>query len=148
MIRRREGSAPLLSRATRYFASRFLGLTCSALPFGEVAIKTQHLYCLWNKANRKFRRMTVVSKNTLRERLEEIFEAQDWSEYLTLLATVTRDFPNEIVLLDSAHPIQRYMRAFRFLNSSLSIRFVVTHRVTIAKCPPCDNHQLCYNSCR
>jgi len=45
--------------------------------------------------------MTVGPENTLRARLEEVFDAGDWSEYLALLATVTRDFPNGIILLDS-----------------------------------------------
>jgi hypothetical protein len=55
-----------------------------------------------------FRHMTSNAKNTLQERLEDVFEAQNWSEYLALLAEVSREFPNKIVLLDSPYPVQRY----------------------------------------
>lgn len=52
--------------------------------------------------------MTHGPKNTLRERLEDVFEAESWSEYLTLLAKVSSQFKNKIVLLDSPNPVERY----------------------------------------
>lgn len=52
--------------------------------------------------------MSVEPKNTLREKLEAIFDARDWSEYISLLGTAKREFLNGIVLLESRHPIARY----------------------------------------
>jgi hypothetical protein len=68
--------------------------------------------------------MSVELNNTLRERLEEVFEAQGWAEYLALLARVTRDFPNEIVILDSPHPIQRYTCVVHVLEFTEKPEFV------------------------
>jgi len=52
--------------------------------------------------------MTARLTNTIRDRLEEVFDAQDWSEYLSRLTSVTREFSNAIVLLNSPFPIERY----------------------------------------
>lgn len=52
--------------------------------------------------------MTAGQTNALRNKLEEVFEAQDWSEYLSRLTAATRGFPNAIVLLNSPYPIERY----------------------------------------
>jgi hypothetical protein len=50
----------------------------------------------------------VEPTRTLREKLEDVFEAQNWSEYLVLLAEVAREFPNNIMLLDSPYQVERY----------------------------------------
>lgn len=52
--------------------------------------------------------MTIDPENTLRRKLDEVFEAREWPEYLRILDAVTRDLPNGIKLLDSPYPIQRY----------------------------------------
>src|SRR5690242_18002040 len=52
--------------------------------------------------------MTPGPKNSLREKLEDVFEAQSWSEYLALLGEVNCAFPNKIVLLESRYPVERY----------------------------------------
>lgn len=44
----------------------------------------------------------------LRKRLEEMTRVDDVSRHPALLAALTRECPNTIVLLDSAHPIRRY----------------------------------------
>jgi hypothetical protein len=44
----------------------------------------------------------------LRKKLEEMTRVDDVSRHFALLADVTREYPNTIMLLDSPHPIRRY----------------------------------------
>ena len=57
------------------------------------------------------------NKSALREALEEMTHDEDVSKHPALLATLTREHPNSVALLDSAHPIRRYtclMQVFDF----------------------------------
>jgi hypothetical protein len=44
----------------------------------------------------------------LRKKLEEMTRVDDVSQHPVLLAALSREYPNTIVLLDSPHPIRRY----------------------------------------
>jgi len=68
--------------------------------------------------------MTIGQGTTLRGKLEEVFEARDWSEYLALLAAATRDFPNGIALLDSPYPIERYTCVVHVFEFTEKLEFV------------------------
>jgi hypothetical protein len=64
----------------------------------------------------------VMTKNEpkLRKRLQGITEVEDASQQAILLDTLTRECPNEIELLESPYPIERYtclMHVFEFTDS-------------------------------
>jgi hypothetical protein len=58
-----------------------------------------------------------AAERRLRQRLEEMTHVDDVSRHPVLLAALTRERPNTVALLDSAHPIRRYtclMHVFDF----------------------------------